>query len=370
MKEYHQVWTLKSGPRFTAETGLSRYYGTGLGRPPETENSHYKELFSEHAGKGESWKQVEKKYLERKNLGLIVMKELDEFFIHDRCIRESGHDTTFRFMAKTGGIWKERCADFNSVDLNSLLYKYEVDFAVLIKEEFNNSFIYDGKKMDYQFWKNRADERKKLIKKFLYDPETGFYVDYNFKQKSRSSYIAATVFYPIWAWDSDYPEMQLFDSSTVERYVLQAVALLKEKGGIAATAKKSWKKFAGRRPRQWEYPNGWAPHQMIIWNGLSRFDKRFEKLVQELTYRWLYVLTYNAAQYNMTITEKYDVVRGSHDVFAEYGNVGRDFDYITREGFGWMNASYQIGLSYLDLNQRKSLDNLNRASLVFPDQEK
>jgi alpha,alpha-trehalase len=29
------------------------------------------------------------------------------------------------------------------------------------------------------------------------------------------------------------------------------------------------------------------------------------------------------------------LVRQSHHVFAEYGNVGTDFDYITPEGFGW-----------------------------------
>ena len=53
---------------------------------------------------------------------------LDEFFKHDRAVRESGHDTTHRF--------DDRTADFVSVDLNSLLYKYETDFADLIENEF------------------------------------------------------------------------------------------------------------------------------------------------------------------------------------------------------------------------------------------
>jgi len=51
------------------------------------------------------------------------------------------------------------------------------------------------------------------------------------------------------------------------------------------------------------------------------------------------MITKNAVNYNGTIPEKYDVVIATHKVFVEYGNVGTDFEYITREGFGWMNAS-------------------------------
>jgi hypothetical protein len=53
------------------------------------------------------------------------------------------------------------------------------------------------------------------------------------------------------------------------------------------------------------------------------------------------MLTRSFVDYNGTVPEKYDVVRRSHHVTAEYGNVGTDFAYRTREGFGWMNASYQ-----------------------------
>lgn len=67
------------------------------------------------------------------------------------------------------------------------------------------------------------------------------------------------------------------------------------------------------------------------------------------------MMTRNAVDFNGLIPEKYDVVEASHEVFAEYGNVGADFDYITREGFGWTNASYQIGLDLLSAEQRAAL---------------
>ncbi|NNK26949.1 MAG: trehalase, partial [Flavobacteriaceae bacterium] len=105
------------------------------------------------------------------------------------------------------------------------------------------------------------------------------------------------------------------------------------------------------------------PHQMMIWRGLKNYG--FEKETQELIYRWLWMITINAVNYNGTIPEKYDVVACTHKVYAEYGNVGTEFDYITTSGFGWMNASYQYGLSLLDEGLRDKLDELTDPEEMF-----
>ena len=90
-----------------------------------------------------------------------------------------------------------------------------------------------------------------------------------------------------------------------------------------------------------------------------------ENELQELVYRWLYMITKNAVDYNGTIPEKYDVVSATHKVFAEYGNVGTEFEYITKEGFGWMNASYQLGLSLLDSKYITQLNELTTPETIF-----
>src|SRR4028118_86043 len=105
--------------------------------------------------------------------------------------------------------------------------------------------------------------------------------------------------------------------------------------------------------RQWDFPFGWAPHQMLAWEGLARYGMRAE--AEDLAYRWLYNITKNVRDHNGTIPEKYNVVTGSHDVFVEYWNVGTNFQYIAREGFGWMNASYQVGLKFLSESKLKEL---------------
>src|SRR5204863_9110344 len=108
--------------------------------------------------------------------------------------------------------------------------------------------------------------------------------------------------------------------------------------------------------REWDFPNGWPPHQVLAWEGLKRYG--YVMAEQRLAYRWLYCIAKNAADYNGTIPEKYDVVRRTHRVFAEYGNIGTKFSYITKEGFGWMNASFQVGLSILPDSLRASLSAL------------
>jgi alpha,alpha-trehalase len=102
---------------------------------------------------------------------------------------------------------------------------------------------------------------------------------------------------------------------------------------------------------------------MLAWRGMLNIGK--DSIAQRLAYRWLYTITVNAAHYNGTIPEKFDVVNRTHQVFAEYGNVGTKFAYITREGFGWTNASYQVGLSLLSPQLREDLNNLIAPEWVF-----
>jgi alpha,alpha-trehalase len=42
--------------------------------------------------------------------------------------------------------------------------------------------------------------------------------------------------------------------------------------------------------------------------------------------------------YNGVVPEKFDVVKLSHLVDAEYGNQGLDFKLLNREGFAWTNC--------------------------------
>lgn len=88
--------------------------------------------------------------------------------------------------------------------------------------------------------------------------------------------------------------------------------------------------------------------------------------------------------FNGVVPEKFDAVRLSHLVDAEYGNQGVDFKMVPREGFGWMNgkkllsttcmdghinmsslAAYQVGLSFLTTHMRRAVAALTSPEVFF-----
>lgn len=71
--------------------------------------------------------------------------------------------------------------------------------------------------------------------------------------------------------------------------------------------------------------------------------------------------------YNGIVVEKYDVTRGTdpHRVNAEYGNQGADFKGVATEGFGWVNASYVLGLKYMNNHARRALGTCTPPSDFF-----
>jgi alpha,alpha-trehalase len=344
IQEYETVWM--QGKRYTPGTGLNRYYADGIGIPPETEPGHFKEMLQTYADK---YNMSELAFEQAYKDGTIKDAEVDRYFVHDRTLRESGHDTSWRL--------DNVAADLNCVDVNSLLYKYEKDFEYLIATYFKEGFRgVDDKTYTAHYWAEKAATRKTLMHKYMWDDATHGYFDYNQKTGKRSDFMSATNFFPLWAGLASKEEAALM--------VPQLMHELKAQGGFTGSSKASLDKYAtGNVQRQWDYPNGWAPHQMMLWKGLNDYGYTAEAC--EMIYRWMWTITQNAFDYNGTIPEKYDVVNATHKVDAEYGNVGTDFAYITRSGFGWMNASYQYGMSLLSEEYIKKLDNLERPETIF-----
>ncbi|CAG8820509.1 12574_t:CDS:1, partial [Racocetra persica] len=135
-------------------------------------------------------------------------------------------------------------------------------------------------------------------------------------------------------------------------------------GGLVSGTEESRGPITLDRPnRQWDYPFGWAPHQIMTWRGLENYGYMTD--ARRLAYRWLFTITKSFVDFNGVVPEKYDVVTLSHLLKVEYGNVGVDFKFVPREGFGWMNASYQVGLSYLTSHMRRALGACTSPEVFF-----
>lgn len=362
LSEYQNVWLGKVRLVKIGEYELSRYDDSGDGPCPEVEPGHYDEQI-------QPW--LEQVKPENPGLPLTPFRFLNEyiyagkfkdlkvdgltlakFFKHDRAVRESGHDTTHRF--------DDRTADFVSVDLNSLLYKYETDFAELIERDFGGSLPELGQDFgDAKSWRQRAAKRKAAMLALMWDEQRGYFFDYDFANQKRSAYISTTGIYPLWAkmLDAQNPE----DAKRAQRLAAFACEKLEQLAGLSATAKESVESARRQDARQWDYPFGWAPHQMLAWQGFKNYG--LDTDAGRLAYRWLYTIAKNARDYNGMVPEKYNVVTGSHDVFVEYGNVGTKFSYIATEGFGWMNASFEVGMNFLSPAQLTDLHALKPPSV-------
>ncbi|KAJ9141774.1 Trehalase [Pleurostoma richardsiae] len=348
IKEYHSVWI--ASPRLDPVTGLSRYRPEGLGVPPETEADHFIHILQPYADKyGVSFKEFVRKY----NYGEVKEPELDEYFLHDRAVRESGHDTTYRFE----GI----CADLATIDLNSLLFKYETDIARTIRNVFNDKLVIPeeycvgsmkpGQVETSAIWDRRSKRRKLAIDKYLWNEEEGMYFDYNTKTKLQHNYESCTTFWALWAG--------VASPKQAAAMVTKALPKFEAYGGLLSGTKKSRGEIGLSRPnRQWDYPYGWAPQQMLAWTGLYRYS--FTDEAERLAYKWLFMMTKAFVDFNGVVVEKYDVTRpiDPHRVDAEYGNQGLDFKGVAKEGFGWVNASYIYGLQIVNAHMRRALGTL------------
>lgn len=204
-------------PRLDPVTGLSRYRPDGVGIPPETEASHFTHILEPFAHKnGLSVLDFSEKY----NLGELHEPALDEYFLHDRAVRESGHDTTYRF--------EKICANLATIDLNSLLYKYEVDIATAIRDVFGDELAIDdefflspfpptpeafeAQKKDpssrvkstanvqsSEIWFQRAAFRKDRIDQYLWNDSKKLYFDYDTVKQRQINYESVTAFWALWA---------------------------------------------------------------------------------------------------------------------------------------------------------------------------
>lgn len=322
IKEYYSVWT--SEPRLDPATGLSRYRPTGVGVPPETEATHFQHVLEPYAEKHNMTLQ---EFVHAYNMRQVDEPELDNYFLHDRAVRESGHDTSYRL--------EKVAADLATVDLNSCLYKFECDIARTIRGAFGDrlkipkEFCVTGMTTNAietsAVWDRRARKRRAAMDKYMWNEEKGMYFDYNTCKAQMTVYESATTFWAMWSG--------VATPRQAAAMIIKALPRFEAFGGLVSGTEDSRGSVGLHRPnRQWDYPFGWAPHQILAWIGFQRYN--YQEEAQRLAYRWLYMVTKAFVDFNGIVVEKYDVTRPKdpQKVEAEYGNQGADFKGVPREG--------------------------------------
>lgn len=220
------------------------------------------------------------------------------FYQNERAECESGWDFSNRF--------NQRAIDFIPVDLNALLYQYEKileNWATLL-----------GKTEEAEKWHKLAVKRKDLMNKYLWNEKEGMYFDYDLKNRVMSSYKCLATVYPLWAG--------IADSAQAEKIKDNVISDFEYDGGVVVSLDKSHKML------QWNYPNGWPPHQWLTVSGLKKYG--FNADAKRIAAKWVKLNTKVYKKHNKFV-EKYNVVENNVDTTGSYPN---------QDGFGWSNGVY------------------------------
>lgn len=320
------MWTRE--PHLADDTGLSRYYDFGEGPPAEAvkdESGFYRkaaEYFFLHPGLADNYiigtesgsnepaagaaysLQVCDVSLTMERAGCEKVREFKlsaDYYKGDRSMRESGFDVSFRF-----GPFGSATHHYAPVCLNSLLYKNEKDMEQIS--------LWLGHPDDAKKWSKRAEERKQLITRYLWNEREGLFYDYNFKTKQMSGYKYATTFYPLWAGLAT-PEQA--------KAVVSHVKVFDRPGGLPVSTEETG--------AQWDLPYGWGNIEMLAIGGLRRYGDNAD--ADRIAYEFLSTVAENF-RHDGNIREKYNVVTRSSEAHVE---LGYEMNVV---GFGWTNAAF------------------------------
>ncbi len=337
------MWT--RDPHLAGQTGLSRYYDFGDGPPQEAlqdeagSNRKVAEYFFLHPEEADDYIVETQPGAKQPVAGppfslqvcdvsltmarpecdkAIEFKLSADYYKGDRSMRESGFDVSSRF-----GPFGAATHHYAPVCLNSLLYKTEKDLEQIS--------VWLGRSENAKKWGSRAEARKKLITKYLWNQQDGMFFDYDLKTNRMSEYRYATTFYPLWAGLAT-PEQA--------KAVAANVKVFERPGGLPMSTVDTG--------AQWDLPYGWGNIEMLAIDGLRRYGYNAD--ADRVSYEFLSMVAENFRR-DGNIREKYNVVTRSSEAHAELGY------HMNVIGFGWTNAAFVELLHALPKDMVERLEN-------------
>src|ERR1700722_7030316 len=342
LEKDYGMWT--HPPHLAGQTGLSRYYDFGDGPPAEAlqdESGFYRKVaqyFFLHPAEANDYVVEDEPGMTQPVAGAVYSLQVcdvslpvaqagcekarpfqlsADYYKGDRSMRESGFDVSFRF-----GPFGAATHHFAPVCLNSLLYKTEKDLEQISR--------WLGRDDDVKKWNQRAEARKNLITRYLWDRQQGLFFDYNFTTGKISTYKYASTFYPLWSGLAT-PEQA--------KAVMSNLKSFEQLGGVPMSTRETG--------AQWDLPYGWGNIEMLVIDGLRRYGYNAD--ADRVSYEFLSTVAENFRR-DGNIREKYNVVTRSSEAHVE---LGYEMNVV---GFGWTNAAVLELLHGLPKNMVQRLE--------------
>ncbi|KAI6706991.1 hypothetical protein NL676_009953 [Syzygium grande] len=216
---------------------------------------------------------------------------------------ECGWDFSSRWMRNPEDITTLETTSILPVDLNIHILRMELDISFFGKIAGNHNIA-------TQFLEaSKAREKAE---------------GQHWAAANQNQNVFASNFVPLWmdAFNSDKNLVEKVAKSLRSSGLLHAA-------GIACSLTNSG--------QQWDFPNGWAPLQHMIAEGLARSgSSEARSLAEDIVIRWIRT-NYVTYKKTGTMHEKYDVLK--------CGNLGGGGEYMPQTGFGWSNG---VVLTFLE----------------------
>ncbi|CAL0312564.1 unnamed protein product [Lupinus luteus] len=246
--------------------------------------------------------------------------EKEQFYRDLASAAESGWDFSTRWMRDPPDFTTLATTSVIPVDLNAFLLGMELNIAFFAKvigddntaEEFLEISDVRKKAMNCVFW----NENMKQWLDYWLSSSTSEEAQVR-EALHQNQDVYASNFVPLWM-EPFYSDISLAGN---------IVESLKSSGLIRAAGIATSLTDSGQ---QWDFPNGWAPLQHMLVEGLVKSGlKEAKSLAEEIAIKWI---TTNYIVYKKTgvMHEKFDV-----EHCGEFGGGG---EYVPQTGFGWSNG--------------------------------
>uniref|UniRef100_A0ACD5TJ10 Uncharacterized protein n=1 Tax=Avena sativa TaxID=4498 RepID=A0ACD5TJ10_AVESA len=246
---------------------------------------------------------------------------------------ETGWDFSSRWMRNPTDMTTLVTTFIIPVDLNTFIFKMERDIAVFAE--------LIGEKATAEVFSQASKARHTAIETILWNSEMEQWLDYwlpidgnqgvyKWEPKSQNRNIFASNFVPLWLNAHNSGSVPFLDEAKSVGVMRSLhTSGLVYPAGIATSVSKTG--------QQWDFPNGWAPLQHLIVEGLlNSGSTEAKKFAEDIATSWVRT-NYTAYKSTGAMHEKYDV--------EACGKSGGGGEYKSQTGFGWSNG---VLLSFLE----------------------
>lgn len=229
--------------------------------------------------------------------------DAEKMYLDLRAGAESGWDFSSRWFKDPDDISTIHTTDIIPIDLNCLLYHLEMTIAETYQLMYQPLLARKFQKY--------ADKRMMAIHKYMWDDDEQFFVDYDFRQAKSTGRVTLAGAFPLFTKIATEAQAKAV-ATRLERDFLK-------EGGLVMTLIDN--------EQQWDAPNGWAPLQWVVIQGLRNYG--YHALANRIKKAWV-ATCLGVYEREFKMVEKYNVVHPH--------KLGGGGEYVLQDGFGWTNG--------------------------------